>query len=230
MKIVIIGFGVVGQATKETLKGNNTIEIHDPKKGHISNYKDADVVFICTPHEHVGSYLNELKDHESVFVRSTIQFEWVLNTNIAVWPEFLTERTWKEDAVNPLCCICGGSIRQLETLKNLTKFKYIKSWYHTENHTAALMKNATNVFYTMKVSYANILYDICEKYNISYDKLKNCITEDPRMGTQHWDVPGPDGKLGYGGKCFPQNLEMMRDLIKDNDLLIEIERYNNSRR
>ena len=27
MKIVIIGFGVVGQATKETLKGNNTIEI-----------------------------------------------------------------------------------------------------------------------------------------------------------------------------------------------------------
>ena len=58
MKIVIIGFGVVGQATKETLKGNNTIEIHDPKKGHISNYKDADVVFICTPYEHVGSYLN----------------------------------------------------------------------------------------------------------------------------------------------------------------------------
>ena len=55
------------------------------------------------------SYLNELKDHELVFVRSTIQFEWVLNTNIAVWPEFLTERTWKEDAVNPLCCICGGS-------------------------------------------------------------------------------------------------------------------------
>ena len=50
------------------------------------------------------------------------------------------------------------------------------------------------------------------------------------MGTQHWDVPGPDGKLGYGGKCFPQNLEMMKDLIKDNDLLIEIERYNNTRR
>ena len=80
----------------------------------------------------------------------------------------------------------------------------------------------------MKVSFANILYDLCDKYNMSYDHLKDCILQDPRMGDEHWQVPGPDGKRGYGGKCFPQNLEIMKNQTDDNDLLVEVERYNNN--
>ena len=222
--VAIIGYGIVGKATHEVLLDHINVEIHDPEKGHKCDYKSADVVFICTPYEHVGNYINDLKSHKRTYIRSTIPLDWVVDSDIAVWPEFLTERTWQTDANNPLCLVCGGSYYQLDTLKQITKFK--DDWYLTDNRTAALMKNSTNVFYTMKVSFANILYDLCDKYNMSYDKLKDCILQDPRMGDEHWQVPGPDGKRGYGGKCFPQNLEIMKDQTDHNDLLVEVERYN----
>tara|TARA_X000000950_G_scaffold283647_1_gene384936 strand:- start:1373 stop:2065 length:693 start_codon:yes stop_codon:yes gene_type:complete len=224
--IAIIGHGIVGKATEEVLLKKNNIQIHDPEKGHKCDYKNADVVFICTPYEHVGRYMIELKHNQNVFVRSTIPLEWVINTDFAVWPEFLTERTWKEDANKPLCLVCGGTEDNVDLLKKITKFK--DNWFLTENHIAALMKNSTNVFYTMKVSYANILYDLCGEYGIPYQELQECIKQDPRMGDEHWQVPGPDGKRGYGGKCFPQNLQIMQDQTDKNDLLIEVERYNNN--
>jgi UDPglucose 6-dehydrogenase len=29
---------------------------------------------------------------------------------------------------------------------------------------------------------------------------------DPRLGKTHWSVPGPDGKFGWGGTCFPKDM------------------------
>lgn len=221
MNIAIIGNGIVGKATKEVLKGN--VSFHDPKQGLECDYKDADVVFICTPTDYVQEYLKELTHHPYVFIRSTIPFDLVVDTDFAVWPEFLTERSWQYDAKNPLCLICGGSIEQVQLLKEITVFQ---KWFETTNHTAALMKNATNVFYTMKVSYANMLHSLCQENNLSYNELKHCLKQDPRMGNIHWDVPGPDGQKGFGGKCFPANLELMIQQMTDNDLLLEIQKYN----
>jgi UDP-glucose 6-dehydrogenase len=228
MNIAIIGNGIVGKATKKVLIGN--VSFHDPKQGLECDYKDADVVFICTPTDYVQEYLKELTHHPYVFIRSTIPFDLVVDTDFAVWPEFLTERSWQYDAKNPLCLICGGNIEQVQLLKEITDFQkwYLPNlnWFQTTNHTAALMKNATNVFYAMKVSYANMLHSLCQENNLSYNELKHCLKQDPRMGNVHWDVPGPDGKKGFGGKCFPANLELMIQQMTDNDLLIEVEKYN----
>ena len=223
MKITIIGNGIVGKATQKTLNKDHSIRIHDTKQGIITNYRAADVIFICTPTDDTQEYINDLQGHPYVFIRSTIPFNLVKDTDFAVWPEFLTERTWKQDAVNPLCTICGGSIEQLQVLKEVTKFK---KWFQTTNHTAALMKNATNVFYTLKVSYANMLHSLCQENDLSYNELKHCLKQDPRMGNVHWDVPGPDGQKGFGGKCFPANLELMIQQMTDNGLLLEIQKYN----
>ena len=41
---------------------------------------------------------------------------------------------------------------------------------------------------------------------------------DERMWIHdHFDVPGHDGKLGYGGKCFPKNIEIMKSLVNKSD-------------
>lgn len=218
MNIAIIGYGIVGQATKEVITGDHDIMIHDPEQQLTCDYKTADVVFICTPTEYVQQYLEELEYHSYVYVRSTIPVDYVQGSDIAVWPEFLTERTWKADATNPVCLICGGNEDQLEMLKNITMFDDFQVrnnfiWHRTDNATAAFMKNATNTFYAMKVSFANMLHETCQMKKMSYDKLKQCIKHDPRMGDMHWDVPGPDGKQGFGGKCFPANVKMMKEQV-----------------
>tara|TARA_B100001093_G_scaffold421610_1_gene413958 strand:- start:117 stop:827 length:711 start_codon:yes stop_codon:yes gene_type:complete len=228
MKVAIIGYGVVGKATEQILFNNNRsmlCGIHDPEQDLKCNYKDADVVFICTPTNEVEKYLKELKNKPYVFVRSTIPFALVKNTDFAVWPEFLTERTWQHDALNPTTLVIGGNVDQKQMLVELTGWT---EWHLTENNIAAFMKNATNTFYCMKISYANMLYDTCQEEGMSFNELKHCLKQDARMGDTHWDVPGPDRHTGYGGKCLPKNLTMMKDQISSDSkkVLEQIEIYN----
>ena len=37
---------------------------------------------------------------------------------------------------------------------------------------------------------------------------------DGRIGDSHLHVPGPDGKLGYGGTCFPKDVNALITLAK----------------
>jgi len=45
--------------------------------------------------------------------------------------------------------------------------------------------------------------------NVDYDKVVEYASHDPRIGPSHWNVPGPDGKFGYGGSCFPKDINAM---------------------
>lgn len=234
LTIAIIGYGVVGKATHRQLKDHYSkiIMIHDPlNEGYKKAvYKDADVVLICTPTEHVEKYLNTLKNHKNVFIRSTIPFTLVKDTNFAVWPEFLTERTAYQDSINPKANIIGGTPEQFNILNDITTIQYFK---YTTNVYAALMKLATNIYFMQKVSFANILYNLCKENDLEYQKLKNALSADDRMWIyDHFSVPGPDGKLGYGGKCFPANMEMMLDLVSGTDktILEKIKEFNNEQR
>jgi UDPglucose 6-dehydrogenase len=58
----------------------------------------------------------------------------------------------------------------------------------------------------MKVSYANEIYQLCEKLEIDYDKVIEYARYDDRLGNSHWSVPGPDGDFGFGGHCFPKDI------------------------
>ena len=55
----------------------------------------------------------------------------------------------------------------------------------------------------------NEIYDICEENDINYDAAKDLAILDPRLGNSHWMVPGPDGDRGFGGHCFPKDLNAM---------------------
>ncbi len=84
-----------------------------------------------------------------------------------------------------------------------------------------------------KVSFANILYNLCKDNDLEYQKLKDALSADDRMWIHdHFDVPGPDGKLGYGGKCFPTNMEIALDLVSgtDKDILEKIKGFNEEQR
>jgi UDPglucose 6-dehydrogenase len=91
----------------------------------------------------------------------------------------------------------------------------------TSSTTAEMIKYLTNNFLTVKVAFANEMAQICEALdasglNIDYDKVVEYASYDERVGKSHWNVPGPDGKRGYGGHCFPKDINAMIDVACKN--------------
>ena len=82
----------------------------------------------------------------------------------------------------------------------------------TGSKTAEMVKYMTNTFLATKVSFANEMKMICDGLDIDYDKVVEYSTYDERLGKSHWAVPGPDGKLGFGGSCFPKDINALLDL------------------
>ena len=47
------------------------------------------------------------------------------------------------------------------------------------------------------------------------------------MGELHWQVPGPDGKLGFGGKCLPKDTTHYMNLFSEDNLYEDVLKYKN---
>ena len=143
------------------------------------------------------------------------------NVQIVFNPEFLTEANFIEDFKNQDRIIIGGprpastKVRQL-FYKAFPKAHIIK----TGSMTAEMVKYMTNTFLATKVSFANEMKMICDELNIDYDKVVEYSTYDDRLGKSHWSVPGPDGKLGFGGSCFPKDINALISLSKDMRLYL----------
>jgi nucleotide sugar dehydrogenase len=130
-------------------------------------------------------------------------------------PEFLTERTALDDMRNQDRIILGGPRPWINTVKQVfrTAFPNAKM-IKTSSTTAEMVKYLTNNFLTVKVAFANEMLQICEALdkaglNVDYDKVVEYASHDTRVGHSHWNVPGPDGRYGYGGSCFPKDINAM---------------------
>jgi UDPglucose 6-dehydrogenase len=74
------------------------------------------------------------------------------------------------------------------------------------NKECELAKYAHNSFGALKVNYFNIIYDICKAEGASYNKVMEGVLLSGYINDVHTQVPGPDGKFGFGGTCFPKDL------------------------
>ena len=78
------------------------------------------------------------------------------------------------------------------------------------------------------------MYDICNSAGIDFDKVTEYALYDSRIGNSHLMVPGPDGDRGFGGHCFPKDMEAMvyfADMLGvDSRLLESVLDKNNSLR
>lgn len=50
---------------------------------------------------------------------------------------------------------------------------------------------------------------VADKTNVDWNKAMEGFVMDGRVGHSHLSVPGPDGKLGFGGSCFPKDIQAM---------------------
>jgi UDPglucose 6-dehydrogenase len=239
-KIIIQGAGIVGQATHAFLtKANNELNLlyNDPPKDvHVGDedWHTADWVVVCVPTDlntelvnpenstaNVDAAVNQAlaKGFKGKFViRSTMSVAAVkaymeqLGQNVVVWPEYIREATWAEDAVNAQYITLGGEGAE-EFSNLLPNFK--GSAFITDPIEAMLAKLSTNAFLSMKVIFANHVKQIADACGADYDIVKVLLKSEGRLGQSHWDVPGADGLPGFAGKCFPKDVKTFEaDLIR----------------
>ena len=245
MGIGIIGQGFVGNAVYQKFKNYYDIKTFDIKGMMYCNSEEqetmsCDVVFICLPTpmnqdgschtdivEEAVASISGLSKGNIVVIKSTIPPGTVAkwnkrydNLNIVFNPEFLTEANAVKDYEDQTRIILGGPRKSTTKLKPLFSKAFPKAHIiKTDSTYAEMIKYVTNCFLATKVSFANEMYDICEGLGVDYDKVIEYATYDERLGTSHWSVPGPDGDRGYGGHCFPKDVNALIQIALKLDIL-----------
>lgn len=98
----------------------------------------------------------------------------------------------------------------------------------TTINSAELIKHASNSFLALKISYANVIADLCEKLDGNVEQVTHAMGLDPRIGGQFLKAG-----LGFGGFCFPKDIQAFIQLSSsvgvDFEILKAAERVNKAR-
>lgn len=232
--IGIIGQGFVGNAVYQKFKNYYDVYTYDldSTKCNSSEQRvlDNKIVFVClpTPMNQDGSCNTSIVEYavkrcfefgitKTVVVKSTIPpgtteklNEMFPSLQVVFNPEFLTERNAVSDYENQDRIILGGPRPSTTELKQIFSKVFPKARIIKTNSTyAEMVKYTTNAFLSTKVSFANEIYEICQRVGADYDKVIEYATLDERLGESHWGVPGHDGDFGFGGHCFPKDLSAL---------------------
>jgi nucleotide sugar dehydrogenase len=232
--IGIVGLGYVGNAVYKsynfTMADIKTIDTN-PSKLSTHSYKDlenCDAVFICVPSPMksdgscdstiLESVLANLKNFRGVLiskVTATPDVYQRLNDqypNLVHVPEFLTASNAYLDYLNSSFAIIGGKIpafiREAERIIKIGQ-SHLKEVHYCSIEEAAFCKYVINSFLATKVVFMNELKALADAAGIDYNIVSRMISSDYRIGPTHLQVPGPDGSLGFGGGCFPKDVQAL---------------------
>ncbi len=138
------------------------------------------------------------------------------NLNIVFNPEFLTERSAKLDFINQARFILGGLKKNVNKVEKLFKWRFGETMpiIKTTYETSEMIKYMNNCFFATKVSFLNEMYQIADACGVDWDMALEGFARDGRVGHSHMNVPGPDGKFGFGGSCFPKDIQAMIHFAK----------------
>ena len=92
----------------------------------------------------------------------------------------------------------------------------------TNYETAEMIKYMSNCFFATKVSFMNEMYQIAEKSNVNWDDAVAGFVADGRIGHSHLGVPGHDDKFGFGGSCFPKDIQAMINFGDENGVDVKV--------
>jgi UDPglucose 6-dehydrogenase len=135
--------------------------------------------------------------------------------NIIFNPEFLTEKSARLDFINQDRVILGGDKIHTSRVTKLfeDRFKYCHI-IQTDFKTSEMIKYFCNIFFSVKVSFANEMKLICDAIGADWTTALEGFVADGRVGDSHLNVPGPDGKMGFGGSCFPKDINAFMSFVK----------------
>ena len=146
------------------------------------------------------------------------------NIKLVFNPEFLTERSANYDFINQSRFILGGDATDVSKVSELYKWRFGKtiSIIETNFETAELIKYMTNTFLATKVSFLNEMRILSDKIGANWEDAVEGFVRDGRVGHSHLNVPGPDGKFGFGGSCFPKDIQALISFADHEDVDLNV--------
>lgn len=230
IRLGFIGNGFVGSAGRQLECSKNSAIVYDidpdkcvPPGTTLEQVANCDVVFVSvpTPAEADGSchlsivetVVKQLKAARAdcpIILRSTVPPGTSERLGVSFMPEFLTEANYLEDFRNNPQWVYGGTAPEriqlaLTNAKEAGKIAFDRM-VHMTTQEAELVKYVRNCFLATKVSFFNEVEQFCRARQIDYDTVRDCAAADARIGLSHTKVPGPDGRRGFGGHCFPKDM------------------------
>lgn len=148
--------------------------------------------------------------------------------DVASNPEFLQEGRALETMLRPDRVVCGTDSPLAEEILREIYSPYKCPLLITDLNTSELIKHAANAFLATKISFINMLSDLCESVAADVTQVARGIGLDPRIG------PGfLNAGIGFGGYCLPKDLKALVYLAGEHGvdlrLLKEVERINRER-
>lgn len=197
--------------------------------------KWAELIFICVPTpmhtsdgscdtsivENVVKQIADINKNKIVVIKSTVtpgttkRLSKETGMAICFNPEFLTEANYLSDfKYQPLIVIGADNEGLYDAVYELyydfnRKVGSKGQIVPAKTDEAEMFKYLANCFLATKVTFLNEMYRLCNKVGIDYNAIANIAKMDKRLGHTHWRVPGPDGKLGFGGSCFPKDMNAL---------------------
>jgi UDPglucose 6-dehydrogenase len=205
---------------------------------------NSDFVFVCVPTPMdmadnrsidltiLDSVMSEIDVHNDYFdgagpviiIKSTVipgttkKYEKLYpSAKIVFNPEFLSERTARADFNNPSRLIIGGN----KTVSNRVADLYRERFPHvtivqTDSESAEFTKYACNCFYAVKISILNEFHHVADKQQLDWNSIMAGMLTSGWINPMHTLVPGTDGNLGFGGKCFPKDISAFINYFEDS--------------
>ena len=257
LRLGIVGHGFVGKAAdwgfNKRVSKFIVDPLHNTSVADLAEFK-PEIVFICVPTpmgndgsqnsfiiENVTKELAEycpeaIKVVKSTVLPSVLDQLQKLDGKLIYNPEFLREKHANLDFVNSDMIIFGGDRNTCTEVSNAyLRHSRCKTQEHlfTDLKTASLIKYAINTFLASKVIFFNELHSVYEKLDVrdSWEAVVNIISRDKRIGDSHMNVPGHDGRKGFGGACFPKDslalIKFARSLDIDLNSLRSTVKINN---
>ncbi len=145
--------------------------------------------------------------------------------DVASNPEFLQEGRAIENIFHPDRVVLGAESERARALLEQLYQPLGCRILFTNISTAELTKHAANAFLSTKISFINMVADMCEAVGADVSQVATGIGLDPRIGTQFLNAG-----IGFGGYCFPKDLRAFMHLGREHGidcgLLNEVENIN----
>ena len=222
------------------------ISVIDPAKGFTTSYEDIadhDAVFVCVPSPQsadgtadtsiLESVLHELykASYKGVIISkvtappNVYQRLQQVYPNLVHAPEFLTAANAKDDYKNGKFSIIGGAVsayrNEAERIIRLSQ-RGLEDVVHCSIQEASLAKYTINSFLATKVIFMNEMYSLATSTGSDWSVIRKLISLDPRIGSSHTQVPGPDDSFGFGGMCFPKDTNALLKYAEQSEIDISV--------
>jgi len=243
-KVGIVGTGMVGGAMQHYLEKKEEIELflYDKGKniGSPEEVNKAEIVFVCVPTPYLKgdkgfdlSYVEEtfnmLQGEKVVVIKSTImpgttemlQKKYPQH-KILMNPEFLTEETADQDMSYPDRQIVGYTEESQTVAGDVIQLLPLAPFERILPATEAeVVKYFGNTWFSIKVSFANQMYDLCQVLGVDYDRMVEAAAADKRIGRTHLNI-FHKGYRGYGGKCLVKDIRALIQLANSKNIDLKL--------